>query len=130
MNNKECLLMALEISLDSHRELAPSASYRLLNDLPSDTKEFLVNSVTFDRERIQSWSTNEALPLQIKVAREVIEVESSLLESGPQYDYAQDQNVHDERVHANFVRQFFFNRKSSRKSKNPSSGKSGNFFND
>lgn len=105
MNKKECLLMALEISLASHQKLTPALGYRILHDLPSDTPHFVVNSATFERDLIKCWCDNEELPVAIKVAREVIQVECSMRETGDGIEQRQEQNVHGGCVHENLVTQ-------------------------
>ena len=97
--------MEVEISLASHQKLRPALSYRIWRDLPSDTTKFLVNSVTFERDRIKSWSDNEELPVAIKVVWEVTQVEDSMRETGEGIEQRQEQNVHDGCVHENLVTQ-------------------------
>ena len=100
LNKKDCLLMALEFALDSDRTLIPAISQRLITEMPADTRKFLIKGVNFDRERIKAWSMDQGLPAQRGTARQVVEVVNSMREEN------QQQNVHDNRVRANFMRQF------------------------
>ena len=99
LNRKDCLLMALEFALDSHRNLIPAICHRLISEMPGDTKKFLIKGVNIEYARVKAWSQDQGLPVQKGTARQVVDVEVSMHESS-------DQNVHDNRVRGNFVRQF------------------------